>query len=137
MERCESLSNAGLSLLSSGIFRSIICGSGFQILEQMRRRVPSDDTLLQWPIFTRSSVRSSQIASVVCGLAIAAFSAAGAIAHGLAEKERFDVRPWLMPRKPGGGGQGGRVYFPALDRYFKIDEARTLLEARCPSLTGL
>jgi hypothetical protein len=66
----------------------------------------------------------------LAGLAIAAFSAAAAIAHGLAEKERFDVRPWLMPRKPGGGGQGGRVYFPALDRYFKIDEARTLLEVR-------
>ena len=66
----------------------------------------------------------------LAGLAVAAFGATAAIAHGVAEKERFDVRPWLVPRKPGGGGQSGRVYFPALDRYFKIEEARTLLEVR-------
>jgi hypothetical protein len=64
------------------------------------------------------------------GLAIVAFGATGAIAHGVSERERFDVRPWLGPRKPGGGGQSGSVYLPALDRYFKIDEARVLREVR-------
>ena len=66
----------------------------------------------------------------IAGLAIAAFGATGAIAHGVSEKERFDVRRWLVPRKPSGGGPGGRIYLPALDRYFKIDEARALLEVR-------
>jgi hypothetical protein len=65
----------------------------------------------------------------LAGLAVVAFGATGAIAHGVSEKERFDVRRWLV-RKPGGGGQSGRVYLPALDRYFKIDEARALLEVR-------
>jgi hypothetical protein len=64
------------------------------------------------------------------GLAVVAFGATGAVAHGVSEKERFDVRPWRVPRKPGGGGQTGRVYLPALDRYFKIDEARALMDAR-------
>jgi hypothetical protein len=66
----------------------------------------------------------------LAALAIAAFGATGAIAHGVSEKERFDVRRWLVPRKAGGGGQSGRVYFPALDRYFKIDEARALLDVK-------
>jgi hypothetical protein len=66
----------------------------------------------------------------LAGLSMVAFGATGAIAHGVSEKERFDVRPWFGPRKPGGGGQGGRVYFPAIDRYLKIDEARALLEVR-------
>jgi hypothetical protein len=65
----------------------------------------------------------------LAGLAVAAFGATGAIAHGVSEKERFDVRRWLV-RKAGGGGQRGRVYFPALDRYFNIDEARALLDVR-------
>jgi hypothetical protein len=56
----------------------------------------------------------------LAGLAVAAFGATGAIAHGVSEKERFDA----------GGGQSGRVYLPALDRYFKIDEARALLDVR-------
>ena len=64
------------------------------------------------------------------GLAVAAFGATGAIAHGVSEKERFDVRPWLVPRKAGGGGQSGRVYLPALDRHFKIDEVRALLDVK-------
>jgi hypothetical protein len=66
----------------------------------------------------------------LAGLAVAAFGATGAIAHGVSEKERFDARRCLVPRKPGGGGQSGRVYLPALDRYFKIDEARALLDVR-------
>ena len=66
----------------------------------------------------------------LAGLAVTAFGATGAIAHGVSEKERFDVRPWRNPRKPGGGGQTGRIYLPALDRYFKIDEARALLDVR-------
>lgn len=66
----------------------------------------------------------------LAGLAIAAFGATAAIAHGVSEKERFNVRPWRVPRKPGGGGQTGRVYLPALDRHFKIEDARALLAVR-------
>lgn len=66
----------------------------------------------------------------LAGLAVVAFGAAGAMAHGVSERERFDVRRWLAPRKPGGGGQTGRVYLPVLDRYFKIYEARALLKVR-------
>lgn len=66
----------------------------------------------------------------LAGLAIAAFGATGGIAHGVSEKERFDVRRWTVPKKSRGGGQGERVYLPALDRYFKIEEARSLLEVR-------
>lgn len=66
----------------------------------------------------------------LAGLAVVAFGATGAIAHGVSEKERFDVRPWLVPRKAGGGGQSGRVYLPALDRHFKIDEVRALLDVK-------
>jgi len=35
----------------------------------------------------------------LAGLAVAAFGATAAIAHGLSEKERFDVRQWLMPSR--------------------------------------
>ena len=66
----------------------------------------------------------------LAGLAVVAFGATGAIAHGVSEKERFDVRRWLVPGKAGGGGQSGRVYLPALDLYFKIDEARALLDVK-------
>ncbi len=66
----------------------------------------------------------------LAGLAVLAFGAAGAIAHGVSEKERFDVRRWLAPRKDGGGGQSGRVYVTGLDRHFKIKEARALLDVR-------
>ncbi len=66
----------------------------------------------------------------LAGLAVAAFGATGAIAHGVSEKERFDVRRWLVPRKARAGGPSERIYLPALDRYFKIDEARALLDAR-------
>ncbi len=66
----------------------------------------------------------------LAGLAVAAFGATGAIAHGVSEKERFEVLPWLVPRKAGGGGQSGRIYLRSLDRYFKIDEARALLDVK-------
>jgi hypothetical protein len=79
------------------------------------------------------SLKRSLVADCVGGLAalaVVAFGATAAIAHGVSEKERFDARRWLVPRKPGGGGQSGRVYLPALDLYFKIDEARALLDVR-------
>lgn len=66
----------------------------------------------------------------LAGLAVAAFGASGALAHGVAEKERFDASAWHRPRRDGGGGQSGRVYLPALDRYISLSEARALFEAR-------
>jgi hypothetical protein len=64
------------------------------------------------------------------GLAIVAFGTCGAIAHGAAEKERFEGSSWHAPRREGGGGQSGRVYIPALDRQIKLKDAVVLMEAR-------
>jgi hypothetical protein len=66
----------------------------------------------------------------LAGLAVSSFGASGAIAHGVAEKERFDAGSWNAPRRSGGGGQSGRVYIPGLDRMMKIADAKKLLEAR-------
>lgn len=66
----------------------------------------------------------------LAGLAVVAFGATAAIAHGVSEKERFDVGRWLRPRTLSGGGQSGRLYIPHLDRYLKTDEARALFEVR-------
>ena len=62
------------------------------------------------------------------GLALVAFGATGAVAHGVAEKERFAGQQWLSPKPKGGGGHVGRIYIRALDRYFKIDDAQQLME---------
>jgi hypothetical protein len=66
----------------------------------------------------------------LAGLAITSFGASSAIAHGVAEKERFDASNWNGPRRPGGGGQTGRLYIPGLDRMIKVREARALFEVR-------
>lgn len=63
----------------------------------------------------------------LAGIATLAFGAATGIAHGVAEKERFDSRSWKVPPKKGGGGQNGRLYLPGLDRHFKLSEARALM----------
>jgi hypothetical protein len=66
----------------------------------------------------------------LAGLAVVSFGASTAIAHGAAEKERFDASDWNEPRRSGGGGQTGRLYIPGLDRMIKVLEANTLLEVR-------
>lgn len=67
---------------------------------------------------------------VLAGLAIVSFGASTAIAHGVAEKERFDAGDWNGPRRGGGGGQTGRLYMPGLDRMIKLRDAEALFEVR-------
>ena len=66
----------------------------------------------------------------LAALAVVSFGAASGVAHGIAEKERFDASKWNMVPKKGGGGQSGRLYLPGLDRHFKLREARSIIEAR-------
>lgn len=74
------------------------------------------------------------VADCVGGLAalgVVAFGTVGAICHGVAEKERFETGSWnLRPGKKGGGGQSGRLYFPGLDRHFKLWEAEQIMNAK-------
>jgi hypothetical protein len=66
----------------------------------------------------------------MAGLAVTAFGAASGLAHGVAEKERFDARSWSKPRPEGGGGGGGyTVLLPGIDRLLKKEEAQTLMAA--------
>lgn len=73
------------------------------------------------------------IADYVGGLAalgIIAFGAAGAICHGVANKERFETGNWNARTKKGGGGQNGRLYLPGLDRHFKLKDAELIIKAK-------
>jgi hypothetical protein len=68
------------------------------------------------------------------GLAILAFGAAGGIAHGLAEKERFDASDWHKPPRPPDpdekrGGNAYSVLLPGIDRLLKPDQAQILINA--------
>src|SRR5262249_12272812 len=45
----------------------------------------------------------------MAALAIVAFGGASSLAHGAAEKERFDASSWNKPRREGTGGGGGRM----------------------------
>jgi hypothetical protein len=66
----------------------------------------------------------------MAGLAITAFGAASGLAHGVAEKERFDARSWNKPRLEGRSGGGGyTVLLPGVDRLLKKEEAQTLMAA--------
>ena len=70
------------------------------------------------------------IADCVGGLAalgVTAFGAAAGIAHGVAEKERFDAGAWRRRPRAGGGGQNGRLYLPGLDRHYKLADVRTIM----------
>lgn len=66
----------------------------------------------------------------LAGLALVAFGAASAIAHGVGEKERFDARAWSVPRGRHKGGRSNRIYLPGIDRHFKWNEAQLLFNAR-------
>jgi hypothetical protein len=66
----------------------------------------------------------------MAGLAITAFGAASGLAHGAAEKERFDATTWNKPRPERGSGGGGyTVLLPGVDRLLKREEAQTLIAA--------
>jgi hypothetical protein len=62
-------------------------------------------------------------------LAIVAFGAACGIAHGVAEKERFDTNDWHKPPKEGGGGGGYAMLLPGIDRLLKRSDAKVLVAA--------
>lgn len=72
----------------------------------------------------------SDCAGGLAGLGITAFGAAAGIAHGVGQKERFDTSTWSSRHKRGGGGQNGRLYFPSIDRFFKLSDTRTIMQAR-------
>jgi hypothetical protein len=65
------------------------------------------------------------------GLAVTAFGAASRLAHGVAEKERFDATAWnkARPDKKSSGGGGYTVLLPGIDRLLKKEEAQALIGA--------
>lgn len=64
----------------------------------------------------------------MAGLAVLAFGAAGGIAHGAADKERFDGTSWLRPPKQGGGGgHEKRILVPGLDRLLSLKQMEQLM----------
>lgn len=68
------------------------------------------------------------------GAAAVAFGAISGIAHGIAEKERFDARSWHKPPPPPDpekkrGGNAYVVMLPGLDRLVKPDQAQQLIAA--------
>jgi hypothetical protein len=66
----------------------------------------------------------------MAALAVVAFGAASGIAHGAAEKERFDACQWSKPRKERKGGGGGyTVLMQGIDRLLKKQEAEALIAA--------
>ena len=66
----------------------------------------------------------------LAALGVTAFGAAAGIAHGVAEKERFDASAWRRRPGAGGGGQNGRLYLPGIDRHCKLADVRAIMEAR-------
>lgn len=68
------------------------------------------------------------------GLAALAFGATSGIAHGVAEKERFDTSSWHKPPPPPDpekkrGGNAHVVMLPGLDRLLKPAQAEVLIGA--------
>jgi len=63
-------------------------------------------------------------------LAVAAFGAASGIAHGVAEKERFDATSWNKPPDPDrrGGGNSYIMLLPGIDRLIKKADAEVLMK---------
>lgn len=66
----------------------------------------------------------------MAAVAIVAFGGASGMAHGAAEKERFDASDWNKPRREGKGGGGGHmVMLTGIDRLLKKAEAQALIDA--------
>jgi hypothetical protein len=65
----------------------------------------------------------------LAGVAAIAFGAVGGIAHGVAEKERFDASNWDKPRSAGGGGNERRILLPGIDRLLNIKQMEALMAA--------
>lgn len=60
-------------------------------------------------------------------LAVVAFGAASGVAHGVAERERFDAGDWNKPRSGGGGGRERRILIPGLDRLLSEKQVNLLM----------
>ncbi len=70
----------------------------------------------------------------LAGLAALAFGSMGGIAHGVAEKERFDASTWHKPPPPPDpekkrGGNAHVIMLPGLDRLLKPAQAEALIAA--------
>jgi hypothetical protein len=65
----------------------------------------------------------------IAALAIAAFGAVSGVAHGVAEKERFDTRDWNKPPKQGGGGRGYYLLLNGIDRLLRSSDADAIIAA--------
>ncbi|WP_443750428.1 hypothetical protein [Asticcacaulis solisilvae] len=71
------------------------------------------------------------------GLAALSFGAVCGIAHGVAEKERFDATAWSKPPTPKdpekkqGGINSYHMLLPGIDRLLKAEQAKALVD--CPS----
>jgi hypothetical protein len=71
-----------------------------------------------------SPSKGSVIVDHIAGLgalATLAFGAAGGVAHGIGERERFDATGWIK-RLSGGGGGSRRVLVSALDRQITMSD---------------
>jgi len=65
----------------------------------------------------------------MAAMAITAFGAASGVAHGVAEKERFDASTWNKhrPDKESSGGNGYALLLPGVDRLLKKEQAQALI----------
>jgi hypothetical protein len=65
----------------------------------------------------------------LAGLAATAFGAAGGIAHGIGDHERFDASSWTKPRVKTSGGLSKRILVPLLDRHLTQKQLDAILDA--------
>jgi len=66
------------------------------------------------------------------GVGLVAFGGTGGLAHGVAEKERFNARSWRIPPPKGkrGGGSATRVYLEHIDLLLKVDQVKAIFSVR-------
>jgi hypothetical protein len=63
------------------------------------------------------------------GIAALAFGVVGGISHGVAQKERFDLKSWNTNNN-WKGGSGTRIYFPDLDLFVSNKQANILFKEK-------
>jgi hypothetical protein len=86
-------------------------------------------TALQDFVATGKPIISDNVGGMAA-LAVVSFGSACGVAHGAAEKERFDASYWNKPHKSEQRGGGGyMMLLPGIDRLLKRTEAEILLAA--------